>query len=178
MEITIKGRHWKPTASFRSEVVSRIEKLARFHPRLIHADLVVTQEGYRYAAELRLHGNSIDIRARSVESDPRMALDGVLDKQERALLRFKDKMKDRKKRGARLRVEPALEPTPRTAAGSSAPISVVRQRPRRPTLSVEDAARTLLQSKKPVLVFAEPGVEGVRVAYRLGDGQVGLIELD
>lgn len=177
MEITIKGRHWKPTASFKSEVVSRIEKLARFHPRLIHADLVVTQEGYRYAAELRLHGNSIDIRARAVESDPRVALDGVLDKQERALLRFKDKMKDRKKRGATLRVEPALEPAPRRAS-SSAPISVVRQRPRRPTLSVEDAARTLLQSKKPVLVFAEPGVEGVRVAYRLGDGQVGLIELD
>ena len=175
MEITIKGRHWKPTASFKSEVVTRIEKLTRFYPRLIHADLVVTQEGYRYAAELRLHGNSIDIRASAVESDPRMALDGVLDKQERALLRFKDKMKDRKKRGATLRVEPALAPAPRAAG---APISVVRQRPRRPTLSVEDAARTLLQSKKPVLVFAEPGVEGVRVAYRLGDGQVGLIELD
>ena len=178
MEITIKGRHWKPTASFKSEAVSRIEKLTRFYPRLIHADLVVTQEGHRFAAELRLHGNSVDIRARAVESDPRMALDGVVDKQERALLRFKDKMKDRKKRGATLRVEPAIEPAPRSLGRAGESIEVVRQRPRRPTLSVEEAARALLKSKKPVLVFAEPGGTGIRVAYRLGDGQVGLLELD
>jgi putative sigma-54 modulation protein len=175
MEITIKGRHWKPSGPFRAEAVSRIEKLTRFYPRLIHAELVLTKEGYRFDAELRLHGNSIDIRARAQEPDPRQALDQVLDKQERALLRFKDKMKDRKKRGATLRIEPDLAPEPQANRST---IPVVRQRPRRPTLSVEDAARALLKSKKPVLVFAEPGVEGVRVAYRLGDGQVGLIELD
>ena len=174
MEITIKGRHWKPSAAFKAEAVSRIEKLTRFYPRLIHAELVMTKEGYRFDAELRLHGNSIDIRSRAQEPDPRVALDQVLDKQERALLRFKDKMKDRKKRGATLRIEPDLAPEPQ----SRTTIPVVRLRPRRPTLSVEDAARALLKSKKPVLVFAEPGVDGVRVAYRLGDGQVGLIELD
>jgi hypothetical protein len=35
-----------------------------------------------------------------------------------------------------------------------------------------------MKSRKPVLVFSERGEEGLRVAYRLEDGQVGLLELD
>jgi len=54
----------------------------------------------------------------------------------------------------------------------------VRLRPERPVLSVDEAARTLISSKKLVLVFEEQGGEGLRVAYRLGNGQVGLLELD
>ena len=176
MEITIKGRHWKPTVDFREYAVDRIEKLTRYYPRLIRGDLVVTQEGYRHHAELRLHGNSIDLLAKAEDTDPRTALDAVLHKQEKALLRFKDKMKDRKKRGATLRLEPAAEtPLPRTGTRE---IEIIRQRPKRPTLSVEEAARALIRSRKPVLVFAERGGEGLRVVYRLEDGQVGLLELD
>jgi putative sigma-54 modulation protein len=176
MEITIKGRHWKPTTDFREYAIDRIEKLTRYYPRLIRGDLIVTREGYRHHAELRLHGNAIDLLAKAVDTDPRTALDAVLHKQEKALLRFKDKMKDRKKRGATLRLEPATEvPLPRAGTPE---IEIVRQKPKRPTLSVEEAARTLLRSRKPVLVFAERGGEGLRVAYRLEDGQVGLLELD
>jgi len=176
MEITIKGRHWKPTPDFREYAMGRIERLSKFYPRLIRGELVVSEEGYRHHAELRLHGNSIDLLAKAVDADPRTALDAVLHKQEKALLRFKDKMKDRKKRGATVRLEPATEPSPlpKTDAG----IRIVRERPRRPTLSAEEAARALLKSRKAVLVFAERGGDGLRVAYRLQDGQVGLLELD
>lgn len=177
MEITIKGRHWKPTSDFRTYAVERIERLSRFYPKLIRGDLIVTEEGYRHHAELRLHGNSIDLLAKAVDADPRTALDAVLHKQEKALLRFKDKMKDRKKRGATLRIEPATT-EPSSLPKTESAIQIVRERPRRLTLTAEEAARALLKSRKPVLVFAERGGEGLRVAYRLQDGQVGLLELD
>jgi putative sigma-54 modulation protein len=178
LEITIKGRHWKPTASFREYAVERIERLTKFYPKLISAELVITQEGYRHQAELRLHGNSVDSLAKSVDVDARTSLDMVLEKQERSLRRYKDKMKDRKKRGATVRVEPApveAAPLPKT---SRSQVELVRHRPSRPVLSAEEAAKALLRSKKPVLVFEERGEEGLRVAYRLADGQVGLLELD
>lgn len=179
MEITIKGRHWKPTASFREYAVERIERLTRFYPKLIRGDLVITQEGYRHHAELRLHGNSVDSLAKAVDVDARTSLDMVLEKQERALRKYKDKMKDRKKRGATLRAEPAPVEAPTLPRTSRSAPELVRQRPSaRPVLSAEEAARALLRSKKPVLVFAERGAEGLRVAYRLADGQVGLLELD
>ncbi len=178
MEITIKGRHWKPTPNFREYAADRIQKLTRFYPRLIRADLILSQEGYRHRVELRVHGNSIDLLANAIDADPRTALDTVLDKQERALLRHKDKMKDRKKRGTTLRVEPATVEEPFLPRPSAPEAAVVRLRPRRPVLSVDEAVRTLLKSKKPVLVFSERGAEALRVAYRLGDGQVGLLELD
>ena len=178
MEITIKGRHWKPTSSFREYAVERIERLSRFHPKLIRADLVITQEGYRHHAELRLHGNSVDSLTKAEDVDLRTSFDMVLEKQERALKRYKDKMKDRKKRGATLRAEPAPVEAPALPKTSRARVELVRHRPSRPVLSAEDAVKALLKSKKPVLVFAEKGEEGLRVAYRLGDGQVGLLELD
>ena len=179
MEITIKGRHWKPTSSFREYAVERIERLTRFYPKLIRADLVITQEGYRHRAELRLHGNSVDSLAKSVDVDARTSLDMVVEKQEHALRRHKDKMKDRKKRGATVRVEPAPVEAPALPRTARPAPELVRQRPAtRPVLSAEEAVRALLKSKKPVLVFAERGEEGLRVAYRLGDGQVGLLELD
>lgn len=178
MEITIKGRHWKPSSSFREYAVERLSKLTRFYPKLIRAELVITQEGYRHRAELRLHGNSVDSLAKAVDVDARTSLEMVVEKQERALRRYKDKMKDRKKRGATVRVEPAPVEAPALPRTTRVPVALVRQRPSRPVLSAEEAARALLRSKKPVLVFAERGEEGLRVAYRLEDGQVGLLELD
>jgi len=178
MEITIKGRHWKPSPTFREYAADRIEKLARFSPRLIRAQLTITREGYRHHAELLLHGNEMDLLTKAEAADPRAALDTVLAKQERALLRRKGRMKDRKKHAPTIRLQPPAEesrPLPRTTAEE---INVVRLRPERPVLSVDEAARTLISSKKPVLVFEERDGEGLRVAYRLGNGRVGLLELD
>ena len=177
MEITIKGRHWKLTPAFKDYATERIERLNRYHARLIRADLVVTRDGYRHEAELRLHGNSVDLLSKAVDPDPRTALDAVLEKQERALLRRKGKLRDRKKRGPTVRlVEPVAAPKlPRTIVPS---VSVIRVRPSRPVMSVDEAAEELLKGRKPVLVFSERGTEAIRVAYRLGKGQVGLLELD
>lgn len=176
MDITIKGRHWKPTPAFRDSAETRIQKLARFYPSLIHAELTITKEGFRHKAEIRLHGNMVDLLTKGVDVDPLVALDQVLAKQEKALARHKDRLKDRKKRGPTPRVEPADLPLPSTPAPG---ISVVRQKTRAPVLSAEQAARALLKGNKPVLVFSERGASaGLRVAYRIGVREVGLLELD
>lgn len=179
MDITIKGRHWKPTPAFRESAENRIQKLARFYPSLIRAELVVTKEGFRHTAEIRLHGNAVDLLTRGTDQDPLVALDTVLAKQEKALSRHKDRLKDKKKRGPRT-TEPAEVEVPRLPSTTRpAGISFVRQKTRAPILSAEQAARALLKGNKPVLVFEERGVNsGLRVAYRLGDREVALLELD
>ena len=179
MEITIKGRHWKPTASFRAFAVARLEKLNRFYPSLIRAELTVTKEGYRHQAEVRLHGNGVDLLTKATDTDPMTAVDQVLAKQEKALARHKDRLKDRKKRGPTLRAEPASEEArrlPRLTPASA--FSFVRTKARRVTMSAEQAARALMKSRKPLLVFEERGGNGLCVAYRLADGEVGLLELE
>lgn len=179
MDITIKGRHWKPGVSFRDAAETRIQKLLRFYPNLIRAELTVTKEGYRHRAELRLHGNGVNVLTKSADADAMTAVDQVLAKQEKALARQKDRLKDKKKRGATLRVEPSAEEMPRLPSTAGRRISVVRTKTRTPLLSVEQAARTLLKGSKPVLVFTERGAQsGLRVAYRIGVREVGLLELE
>ncbi len=177
MQITIKGRHWKVTPEYREYAERRIEKLQRYFSHLISAQLTVTEERYRHSAELRIFGNGVDLRGSAQDRDPRVALDAVLEKQEQALKRRKDRLKDKKKRGKSLRREevPSIPPTP--PRGERTP-EVVRSRPKQRTLTVEQAVRVLLRSRQPVLAFTESDGEGLRIAYRLDDGQVGLLELD
>src|SRR5215510_3056402 len=99
MELTIKGRHWTPTAAFKTFAIERVQKLGRFYPNLIHAELTVTREGYRHQAELHLKGSTVDLLTKGADTDPRAAVDMVVDKSERALERRKDRLKDRRKRG-------------------------------------------------------------------------------
>jgi putative sigma-54 modulation protein len=178
MQITIKGRHWKVTPEYREYAERRIEKLQRYFSHLISAQLTVTEEGYRHLAELRIFGNGVDLRGHAQDPDPRVALDAVLEKQEQALKRAKDRMVDKKKRGRSLRKEEAPVLTAEDAARKRSETLVVRTKPKPRTLTVEDAVRMLLKSRQPVLAFSEPDGGGMRIAYRLGDGQVGLLELD
>jgi ribosomal subunit interface protein len=180
MRITIKGRHWRTDPGFRSYAEQKIEKLVRYYPRLIAAELTITQEGYRHRAELRLTGNGVKLLGRAEDRDPMAALETVLAKQVTALKRRKERFKDRKRRvrspepEAALALEPPRAPIRRPRPG----VEVVRQKPRRRSLTEEQAVRALLKGKLPVLVFSEPGRATLRVVYRMGEGQVGLLELE
>ena len=179
MQITIKGRHWKVTPDYREYAERRIEKLQRYFSHLISAQLTVTEEGYRHQAELRIFGNGLDVTGRAQDPDARVALDMVLEKQERALKRRKEQIKDHKKKNGRtLRKEGALIPRPEDMERRRDGLRIVRSKAKPRTLSVDQAVRMLIKSREPVLVFSEREDGGVRVAYRLEDGRVGLLELD
>jgi putative sigma-54 modulation protein len=180
MQITIKGRHWKTDPGFRDYAERKIEKLVRYYPQLMAAELTVTQEGYRHRAELRLSGNGVSLRGRAEDRDPRAALEAVLEKQENALKRRKERFEDRKRRARDVEPEPgAAAALPRLPARRTAPrVDLVRERPRRRVLTEDQAVRALLRGRKPLLVFQAPGGQGMRVVYRLGEGQVGLLELE
>jgi putative sigma-54 modulation protein len=180
MQITIKGRHWKTDPGFREYAERKIEKLVRYYPQLIAAELIVTQEGYRHRAELRLSGNGVSLRGRAEDRDPRTALEAVLEKQETALKRRKERFEDRKRRARPAEPDEAvIAAMPRILSRRSAPrVELVRERPRRRVLTEEQAVRALLRGRKPLLVFNGPDGKGLCVVYRMGEGQVGLLELE
>ncbi len=178
MQITIKGRHWKVTPDYREYAEGRIEKLQRYFSHLISAQLTVTEEGYRHRAELRIFGNGVDLTGSAQDPDPRVALDAVLEKQERALKRRKEQIKDHKKKGGRALRPEDISVLPAAAGRKRDGAEIVRTKPKPRTLTVDQAVRMLQKSRLPVLVFSEPEDGGLRVAYRLEDGQVGLLELD
>ena len=122
--------------------------------------------------------NGVDLRGRAEDPDPRVALDAVLEKQEQALRRRKDRLIDRKRRGkprgGDMPPAPAVAPKP----DEDGRLGVLRTRAPRRTMTVEQAVRTLLKGRQPILAFSEADGGGLCVAYRLENGQVGLLELD
>ncbi len=180
MEITIKGRHWKVTPDFREYAERRIEKLQRYFSHLISAQLTVTEEGYRHQAELRIFGNGLDTTGKAQDPDARVALDAVLEKQERALKRRKEQLKDHKKKNGRSprKEDVAAALLEDTEVKGRNGTEIVRSKPKPRTMTEDQAVRMLLKSRLPLLVFSESDGGGTRIAYRLEHGRVGLLELD
>jgi len=178
MQITIKGRHWKVTPDYREYAERRIEKLQRYFSHLISAQLTVTEEGYRHLAELRIFGNGFDLTGKAQNPDPKAALDAVLEKQERALKRRKERMKGHKKGGRTLRKDGIPTAPPEGTDRKRPGVEVIRIRPKPRTLTVDEAVRLVIRGRLPVLAFSDADGGGMRIAYRTEDGQVGVLELD
>jgi len=97
LEVTITGKRFHPSEQIKVYAQEKAERLARFFDGIQSVSFTLSREGDRQQVELivqaapkaRLvaHESGIDMMA---------AIDRVIDKAQRQLRRFKDKLKDRR----------------------------------------------------------------------------------
>jgi putative sigma-54 modulation protein len=95
MNLIIHGHHVEVTPALRGYVEGKIERIRRHFDHLIEADVVLSVEDrLRQRAEitLRVRGNSI--HAEATEEDMYAAIDGLMDKLDRQVLRHKDRVRN------------------------------------------------------------------------------------
>ena len=95
MNLIIHGHHVEVTPALRGYVEGKMERIRRHFDNLIEADVVLSVEDkLRHRAEitLRVRGNSI--HAEATEEDMYKAIDGLMDKLDRQVLRHKDRVRN------------------------------------------------------------------------------------
>jgi putative sigma-54 modulation protein len=95
MNLIIHGHHVEVTPALRGYVEGKMERIRRHFDHLIEADVVLAVEDrLRQRAEitLRVRGNSI--HAEATEEDMYAAIDGLMDKLDRQVLRHKDRVRN------------------------------------------------------------------------------------
>jgi putative sigma-54 modulation protein len=95
MNFIIHGHHVEVTPALRGYVEGKMERIRRHFDHLIEADVVLSVEDrLRQRAEitLRVRGNSI--HAEATEEDMYAAIDGLMDKLDRQVLRHKDRVRN------------------------------------------------------------------------------------
>ena len=97
MHINTTARHFELAADDRNFAHARLEKFSRFASDLKEVHLVVTAENYRYVAEAVLRLNQRELAVREEATDPRRAIDLVVDRAEQQLRRLHDRRVDRKR---------------------------------------------------------------------------------
>jgi putative sigma-54 modulation protein len=94
MNLLIHGNHVEVTPALRDYVQGKLNRVERHFDQVIDANVQLTVEKLRQRAEitLRMRGNNIHVE--SVDDDMYAAIDMLVDKLDRQVLRHKDRIKD------------------------------------------------------------------------------------
>ena len=98
MQINVSGHHIEVTDSLRQYVETKLERLERHYDQVtnVHVILRVEKQGQKAEATIRIQGG--DIFAVAESDDLYAAIDMLVDKLDRQLIKQKEKMKDHKAR--------------------------------------------------------------------------------
>lgn len=91
MHINLTGHHIEVTDALKSYVDTKFERLARHFDHVINAHVILSVEKLEQKAEATLHVNGSTLFADAVHEDLYAAIDGLVDKLDRQILRYKEK---------------------------------------------------------------------------------------
>ena len=99
MNLTISGHHLEVTPALRSYVTSKIDRISRHFDQVVDIKVLLTVEKQkekerRQRAECSIHVKGNDLFAESAHSDLYAAVDDLVDKLDRQVGRYKNKVQD------------------------------------------------------------------------------------
>ncbi len=184
MALRVSGKNIDVGDALRQRLTERVsDVLAKYFDGGWSGHITVSREGSGYRSECMLHLDSgVDLQAHGSAHEPNACADFVVEKLEKRLRRYKQRLKDRHGSHAVgfaaqsyiLSSVPEEEAEVELVGWS--PTVVAERMTRLPTLSVADAVVELDITGAPVVVFRHAGHGRVSVVYRRADGHVGWID--
>ncbi len=107
MQVNLTGHHVDITDSMRTYVDEKIAKLERHFDHVTNVHVILSVEKLNRKAEATVHIAGADVFADSVHEDMYAAIDGLIDKLDRQVLRHKEKTNSHRGNGNRDSIEAA-----------------------------------------------------------------------
>lgn len=92
MQINVSGHHVEVTDSLRNYVNDKFSKLERHFDHINDANVILNVEKLNQKAEAKLNVNGGEIFATSEHEDMYAAIDSLIDKLDRQVIKFKEKI--------------------------------------------------------------------------------------
>ena len=96
MNLNVSGHHLDVTPAIRTYVHSKLERVSRHFDHVIDAHVILTASKLVQKAEVTLHVRGKDLHCESEEADLYAAIDLLADKLDRQVLRYKDKLYEKR----------------------------------------------------------------------------------
>ncbi len=96
MQLNITGHHIEVTPALNDFVTSKMEKLERHFDNVSNVHVVLGVEKLRQKAEATLHVSGADLFAECTDEDMYAAIDGLIDKLDRQVIKHKEKTNSRR----------------------------------------------------------------------------------
>lgn len=91
MNIKVTGLHLELTPSLREYIETRLERITRHVDDLIDVSVTLSVDKLVQKAEVNAHLSGKDIHVEATDSDMYAAIDALMDKLDRQVLKFKEK---------------------------------------------------------------------------------------
>ncbi len=184
MRVSITGRHMEMTDALKAYIGNGLGKIRAHFDKVIDADVVLSVEKHRHIAEINLHANGIRIHGKESSFDMYASVDAVLDKLDKQVRRFKERInrhQPRRAKDQRNYQHQVIELVPTDAAASVSASEpghrvVLREKLTMKPMNIKDAAMQLELVDDSFLVFINAETQRVNVIYARDDGTYGLIE--
>jgi len=179
MQLSITGRNFELTDDVHEYVEKRINKIRTFFDRILETQLVIEVQRHCYTTEIALMASRASFHAQGQNEDIFASIDEAIDKMDKQIRRFKERIRDRRHRMSHREVavqlseinevaEVELEEEPRV-------VRVYDKLADKP-MTVEEAAMQFKLSKEDFLVFLNAETDQINVLYRMRNKNYGWIE--
>jgi len=187
MQCNITFRNLETSDSLKDYANEKVERAKKYLDRSGEAHVVLSLERHLHHADITIHSGAFVLRGREKSEDMYASIDLAMDKIERQLRRYKEKLKNHHGRNfehhqrsalthLKVRHDVVAVSEPEKGLNDVAP-RIVRSnefliRP----MSVDDAVMQMDLMNNDFLVFTNADSREMNVIYRRKDGHYGLIE--
>ncbi len=178
MQITTTFRQMEQSDALKAYAEEKLDRVSKYIDEPINAQVYfAVEKKIRHIVEIVITAKGVNTKASEATNDMYAAIDAVIDKIERQLKRYKEKLKAHKPaaddRGHQLSKK-IFEAE--SIEGSSEPVIIRTQTETAKPMSVDEAVMQMDLLHKDFIVYADSVSNDINVLYRRKDGNFGLIE--
>jgi putative sigma-54 modulation protein len=178
MQVTMTFRHMEQSDALKAYAEEKLERVTKYIDSPINVQVYFSVEKkIRHIVEIVINSRGISTKASEATNDMYAAIDAVIDKIERQLVRYKEKIKAHKPNGdehGRQLSKKIFEAESIEANTDSVVIKTTTETAK--PMSVEEAVMQMDLLHKDFIVFTDADSNEINVLYRRKDGNYGLIE--
>lgn len=176
MNIRFTTKQVEITPDVRAYCEKRLKSINKLLRPPAEVDIVLSHEKYRYKIEINLKAKGMLAVAEDESPDLMVTLGKAFDSLEKRIKREREKIREKKRRGAREQRQKSLAvETQFTAAEEEKRVIRMNDYSLKP-MTVEEAIMQLDLKRRDVFVFRREDNEKLAVIFKRRDGHYGLIE--
>ncbi|MEA2108843.1 MAG: ribosome-associated translation inhibitor RaiA [Pseudomonadota bacterium] len=178
MNINVVFRHMETTEALKQYAIDKVSKIKKYIDAPIEIHVTLSVEKFRHIAEVSFNINGFVVKGQEETEDMYAAIDMVMDKIERQVRKYKDRLKNKRGAGSaeeRMQVEMNVLAVEHNLADTTPQVIRSTNFPIKP-MDVDEAIMQMNLIDNEFLVFRSDSSNEVNVIYRRKDGNYGLIQ--
>jgi ribosome hibernation promoting factor len=173
MQVTVIGRHIEATEALKQYAQEKFSRLEKYLPKTSQTVITLSVvKKVHHIAEAVIKSNGVLIQASEETEEMYSAIDLLVEKIERRVRRYKEKLVDHKHQTNKAA---ALAPSASSQEERIPQIIKIKRFDLKPMLP-EEAVMQMELLDKDFFIFSNVGSGHINVIYKRKDGNVGLIE--